>query len=75
MTRNKTPLHGDVIYISGQKDDAMAEVAFQYNDGYNENIVSFANNVHTPVGGMHETGLQDRPDPGAQQLRGCRRAF
>ena len=58
INRNKTPLHGDVIYISGQKDDAMAEVAFQYNDGYNENIVSFANNVHTPEGGMHETGFK-----------------
>ena len=58
INRNKTPLHGDVIYIAGQKDDAMAEVAFQYNDGYNENIVSFANNVHTPEGGMHETGFK-----------------
>ena len=58
INRNKTPLHGDVIYIAGQKDDAMAEVAFQYNDGYSENIVSFANNVHTPEGGMHETGFK-----------------
>ena len=58
INRNKTPLHGDVIYIAGQKDDAMAEVAFQYNDGYNENIVSFANNVHTPEGGMHEEGFK-----------------
>ena len=58
INRNKTPLHGDVIYIAGQKDEAMAEVAFQYNDGYSENIVSFANNVHTPEGGMHETGFK-----------------
>ena len=44
--------------MAGQKDDAMAEVAFQYNDGYSENIVSFANNVHTPEGGMHEEGFK-----------------
>ena len=41
-----------------QKEDSMAEVAFQYNDGYNETIVSFANNVHTPEGGMHEEGFK-----------------
>ena len=36
----------------------MAEVAMQYNDGYNEIIVSFANNIHTPEGGMHEEGFK-----------------
>lgn len=42
----------------GSKDDAMAEVSLQYNDSYNEIIVSFANNVHTPGGGMHEEGFK-----------------
>lgn len=58
INRNKTTLHHDVIYVAGEKDDSIAEIAFQYNDGYNENIVSFANNVHTPEGGMHETGFK-----------------
>ena len=58
LNRNKTPLHDGVIYVSGQKDDAMAELAFQYNDSYNETILSFANNVHTPEGGMHEDGFK-----------------
>ena len=56
--RNKTPLHSDVIYVSGMKGDASAEIAIQYNDGYNENILSFANEVNTPEGGMHETGFK-----------------
>jgi len=58
LNRSKTPLHDGVIYMAGQKDDAMAEVAFQYNDSYNETILSFANNVHTPEGGMHEDGFK-----------------
>ncbi|MDD6189292.1 MAG: DNA topoisomerase (ATP-hydrolyzing) subunit B [Clostridiales bacterium] len=58
INKNKTELHEDVIYMSGEKDDAMAEVALQYHDGYNEIIVSFANNVHTPEGGMHEEGFR-----------------
>lgn len=58
LNRNKTPLHGQVIYIAGQKDDSMAEIAMQYNDGYNEFTLSFANNVHTPEGGMHEEGFR-----------------
>ena len=56
--RNKTPLHSDVIYVSGMKGDASAEIAIQYNDGYNENLLSFANEVNTPEGGMHETGFK-----------------
>ncbi len=55
---NKTPIHDDVIYMSGTKDDAMAELAMQYTDTYTDNIVSFANNVHTPEGGMHEDGFK-----------------
>ena len=56
--RNKTPLHNDVIYMSGTKGDASAEIALQYNDGYNELMMSFANDVRTPEGGMHETGFK-----------------
>ena len=56
--QNKTPLHNDVIYMSGSKDDASAEIAIQYNDGYNEFMLSFANDVRTPEGGMHETGFK-----------------
>ena len=56
--RNKTPLHSDVIYISGTKGDASAEIAIQYNDGFSEFLLSFANDVHTPEGGMHETGFK-----------------
>ena len=56
--RNKTPIHEDVIYIAGSKGDASAEIAFQYNDGYNEFMMSFANDVRTPEGGMHETGFK-----------------
>ena len=58
INKNKTPLHDQVIYMSGSKDDSMAEIALQYNDSYNEVIVSFANNVHTPEGGMHEEGFK-----------------
>ena len=58
INRNKTPLHEEVIYLSGAKGDSTAEIAIQYNDGYNETIVSFANDIHTPEGGMHETGFK-----------------
>ena len=58
INRNKTPLHEEVIYLAGAKDDATAEIAMQYNDGYNETLVSFANDIHTPEGGMHETGFK-----------------
>ena len=56
--RNKTPIHSDVIYMAGSKGEASAEIAIQYNDGYNEFILSFANEVNTPEGGMHETGFK-----------------
>ena len=58
INKNKTPLHEDIIYMSGKKDDILAELAFQYTDTYTETIVSFANNVHTPEGGMHEDGFK-----------------
>ena len=58
LNKHKTPIHEEVIYLSGQKGDAIAEIALQYNDGYNETLVSFANDIHTPEGGMHETGFK-----------------
>ena len=58
LNKSKEALHNRVIYMSGSREDSMAEVALQYNDGFQENILSFANNVHTPEGGMHETGFK-----------------
>ena len=58
INKAKTPLHQSVIYMSGERKDSIAEIAFQYNDSYSENILSFANNIHTPEGGMHETGFK-----------------
>ena len=58
LNKNKDALHNEVIYMAGQKDDSVAEVAVQYNDSYNETIYSFANNVRTPEGGMHEEGFK-----------------
>ena len=58
INRSKTPIHENVIYMSGERENSVAEVALQYNDSYNEIIVSFANNIHTPEGGMHEEGFK-----------------
>ena len=56
--RHKTELHNEVVYMAGSKGDAQAEIALQYNDSYTETLVSFANNIHTAEGGMHETGFK-----------------
>ena len=53
-----TPIHNGVIYMKGEKNGSIAEVAMQYNDSYNETIVSFANNMSTIEGGTHETGFK-----------------
>ena len=58
LNQNKTTIQDDVIYMRGMKDDSSVEVALQYNDGYSETIVSFANDVRTPEGGMHEEGFK-----------------
>ena len=58
LNKHKTPIHEDVIYLSGSRNDAIAEIAMQYNDGFSENLISFANDIHTPEGGMHETGFK-----------------
>ena len=57
--RDLTPLHPQVIYMKGEANGAVAEVALQYCDSYNELILSFANNVHTIDGGMHELGFRN----------------
>ena len=58
LNKNRDPLHPEVIYMTAQRGDSVAEIAMQYHDGYNETIFSFANNVHTPEGGMHEEGFK-----------------
>ena len=58
LGRAKTPLHNDVIYFSGEKGGTAAEIALQWNEGYVENIYSFANNINTIEGGTHLVGLK-----------------
>lgn len=52
-------LHEDVIYLKKEENDSIVEIAMQYNDSYNELILSFANNIHTVEGGFHETGFKN----------------
>ena len=59
INRNKEVLHSDVIYLHSEKEDMNVEIAMQYNNDYNESIVSFANNIHTTEGGYHETGFKN----------------
>ena len=58
INTNKTPVHEKVIYMSGERENSICEIAMQYNDSFSTNLVSFANNIHTPEGGMHETGFK-----------------
>ena len=58
INRNKEPIHPDVIYVNAVRENSEAEVALQYNDGYSENIISFANNINTTEGGTHEVGFK-----------------
>ena len=57
-TRGYVPLHDNVVHLTTVSGDSIAEVAFQYNDSYNENIISFANNIHTVDGGTHENAFK-----------------
>ena len=57
-TRHNEPVHPDVIYMRGEKNSSVCEVALQYNDGYNECLMTFANNMNTIEGGTHETGFK-----------------
>ena len=58
VNRKKDVLHEEPIYIEGLKDDVMVEIALQYNTGYTENIISFANNIDTTEGGTHVVGFK-----------------
>ncbi len=58
INRNKEAIHPDVIYVNSVRENSEAEVALQYNDGYTENIISFANNINTTEGGTHEVGFK-----------------
>lgn len=58
LNRNKETVHKEPIYIEGNRDDYSAEIAIQYNDGYTENIFSFANNIDTVEGGTHLAGFK-----------------
>ncbi len=58
LNRNKEVLHEKPVYIEGSKDDTLVEIALQYNDGYNENLFSFANNIDTTEGGTHVIGFK-----------------
>ena len=58
INRNKEAIHPDVIYVNTVRENSEAEVALQYNDGYTENIISFANNINTTEGGTHEVGFK-----------------
>lgn len=58
LNRNKQVLHPEPISIQGQRDDTIVEIAIQYNDSYNENIFSFANNIDTTEGGTHLIGFK-----------------
>ncbi len=58
INKSRQPLYSDIFYACGQKDGILVEVAFQYNDGYTENIFSFVNNINTPDGGTHLIGFK-----------------
>lgn len=58
LNKSKNPIVEDIIYIDEEKDGQEVEIALQYTDGYSENIISFANNIHTPEGGTHLSGFR-----------------
>ena len=58
LNQNKTPIHEQIIHLEGEEDGVFFEVAMQYNNGYNDNIYSFVNNINTHDGGTHEEGVR-----------------
>ncbi len=58
LNRTKTKIHDDIIYLAGEKDDVQAEIAIQWNDGYSDTLLSYANNINTHEGGTHVSGFR-----------------
>lgn len=58
LNRNKTPIMDVIPHFDGMQEDIEVEVSFQYTDGYSENILTYANNIHTPEGGTHLSGFR-----------------
>ena len=58
LNRNKNAIQQEIVYVEGEKENSMVEIAFQYTDAYSENVLSFANNIHTPDGGTHIVGFR-----------------
>ncbi len=58
LNQNKTPIHNDIIHLTGEEDGIIFEVAMQYNNSYTDNIYSFVNNINTHDGGTHEEGVR-----------------
>ncbi len=59
LNESREPLHPEIVYMKAEREESVAEVAFQYNDGYNETLLTFANNIHTQEGGTHEVGFKN----------------
>ena len=59
LNRGKTPLYPEIVYCEGNRDGVSVEVALQHNDGYNEGVYSFVNNITTPEGGTHLAGFRN----------------
>jgi DNA gyrase subunit B len=58
LNKNRELIHNEPLYIEGERDNVIVEIAMQYNDGYSSNILSFVNNIHTLEGGTHEVGFK-----------------
>ena len=58
LNQNRKALHPEVVYIETERDDVGIEIAMQYNDGYNETVFSFVNNINTHEGGTHLSGFK-----------------
>ena len=59
LNESREPLHPEIVYMKAEREESVAEVALQYNDGYNETLLTFANNIHTQEGGTHEIGFKN----------------
>ena len=75
LNAKRKPLHHEVVYIETERDDIGIELAMQYNDGYNENVFSFVNNINTHEGGTHLTGFKSALTRVINAVRRRRRDF